>query len=172
MEDGVKSITEWVPLVASARREMRPVSDLTLALQCGGSDAFSGVSGNPLAGQLAREVVRRGGAAVLAETDELITAESWVLRSVKDREVARAFVDKVRIFRERLAAHGQTAEANPSGGNLWRGLTGISLKSLGAGMKKPVDVRLDGVLDYAERLQSCGYMFMDSPGNDLESLAG
>lgn len=173
VEAGVQQVLGWVPTSAACKREMRPVSDLRLALQCGGSDAFSGVSGNPLAGQLAREVVRRGGAAVLAETDELITAEAWILRSVRDMDVARRFVGKVKTFRDRLAAHGQTAEANPSGGNLWRGLTGISLKSLGAGMKKPADVRLDGVLDYAQRLPpEGGYQFMDSPGNDLESLAG
>jgi len=156
---------------ACARAE-RPVADLCVALQCGGSDAFSGVSGNPLAGAVARELVRRGGSAILAETDELIGAESWVLANVKDAGVARRFIDMVALFRERLGWHGQTAEANPSVGNNYRGLYNIALKSLGAGMKKPGDVRLDHVIDYGERLAGRGYAFMNSPGNDIESIAG
>lgn len=163
------------PLVAEAAASSRttcPAADICVALQCGGSDAFSGVSGNPLAGSVARELVRRGGSAILAETDELIGAESHVLKIVRNASIARRFVDFVALFRERLGWHGQTAEANPSVGNNYRGLYNIALKSLGAGMKKPVDVRLDDVLDYGERKTCNGYLFMNSPGNDIESIAG
>lgn len=161
------------PTVAVAKREPRPLSDLKVALQCGGSDAFSGISANPLVGFVARELVKYGGAALLAETDELIGAEDYITSNVRDLATAKRFVEFVRMFKERLAHHGKTAEANPSGGNKYRGLYNIVLKSLGAAQKKPADVRLDSVLDYGEHLpEAGGYCFMNSPGNDLESIAG
>ncbi|GAB5360415.1 hypothetical protein AAMO2058_000625900 [Amorphochlora amoebiformis] len=165
-------IGDLIPRVA-AKREPCPTSGLSLALQCGGSDAFSGVSGNPVAGWAAKGLIEWGGKAILAETDELIGAESYILKHVKDIDTAKRFQECVQKFRERMSWHGQTAEANPSGGNNLRGLYNIALKSLGAAKKKHKDVRLDGVLEYSETAPNeRGYYFMDSPGNDLESIAG
>jgi altronate dehydratase len=172
LEDCSRIVRGWYPLSAGVARQASPLSELKIALQCGGSDAFSGVSGNPLAGRVAREVIRHGGAASLAETDELMGAEPYMLANTRSLDVARRFLQKLAVFRERLAWHGQSAEGNPSGGNLFRGLYNISLKSIGAARKKDPDVRLDHVIDYAERMQQAGFYFMDSPGNDLESIAG
>ncbi|MCL4835941.1 MAG: UxaA family hydrolase [Caldilineaceae bacterium] len=162
----------WLEEVNATSRDLMPLSELKLALQCGGSDAFSGVSGNPLAGWVAREVVRYGGAANLAETDELIGAEPYVLQKVKDVATARHFLQLIARFQERVGWHGHTAEGNPSGGNKFRGLYNIVLKSIGAARKKDPQTRLDGVLEYGQRIAEGGYYFMDSPGNDLESIAG
>ncbi len=169
---GQAILEEWVPLVNAMPRGSEPLSALKIALQCGGSDAFSGVSGNPLAAWVAREVIRYGGSANLAETDELIGAEEYILQNVRDLPTARQFLDKIERFRERLSWHGATAEGNPSGGNNLRGLYNIAIKSIGAAMKRDPQVRLDYVIDYAERMAAPGYYFMDSPGNDLESIAG
>ena len=165
-------IEGWVPEVAAVRRTPEPTGALRLALQCGGSDAFSGVSGNALAGWVAKEVIRHGGAANLAETDELIGAEPYVLANVRDAATARKFLDKIESFKRYAANHGTTAEGNPSGGNNFRGLYNIALKSLGAARKKDPEVRLDYVIDYGQPMRPPGYYFMDSPGNDLESIAG
>jgi altronate dehydratase len=145
---------------------------LRIALQCGGSDAFSGVSANPLLGLVAKELVRHGGSANLAETDELIGAEPYVLANVRDLETARAFLNKVERFQERAGWHGESAEGNPSGGNNFRGLYNITVKSIGAARKKDPDLRLDYVIDYAQPMTARGFYFMDSPGNDLEGIAG
>ena len=169
---GVDLIDGWLPDVAGATRTPEPAGSLRLALQCGGSDAFSGVSGNALAGWVAKEVIRHGGSANLAETDELIGAEPYVLESVRDAATARRFLDKVENFKRYAANHGTTAEGNPSGGNNFRGLYNIALKSLGAARKKDPEVRLDYVIDYGQPMRPPGYYFMDSPGNDLESIAG
>jgi altronate dehydratase len=163
---------ELLQQAASSERSEQPLSGLRLALQCGGSDAFSGVSGNALAGWVAKELIRHGGAANLAETDELIGAEPYVLQNVRSREVAERFLDKIDVFKERTERHGASAQGNPSGGNNYRGLYNIALKSLGAARKKDPDVRLDHVLDYGQPMHEGGYYFMDSPGNDLESIAG
>lgn len=165
-------IEPWLPVVAAQRRTEVPLADLWIGLQCGGSDAFSGVSANPLSGAVAREVIRHGGVAVLAETDELIGAEGYVLKNVRDLPTAQRFLKTVQSFKERVGWHGHTAEGNPSGGNVYRGLYNIVLKSVGAARKLDRDVRLDHVIDYSERMPGHGFVFMDSPGNDLESVAG
>lgn len=169
---GGEIITEWLPLVNQTARTPESIAHLRVALQCGGSDAFSGVSGNPLEGAVAREIVKYGGTANLCETDELVGAEEYILQNVRDAQTAHEFLDAIETFKARLAWHGVTAEGNPSGGNQYRGLYNISLKSLGAAMKKDPAVRLDYVIQYAERLSEPGFYFMDSPGNDLEGIAG
>ncbi len=169
---GEAIVHRWLPEIAALQRTPQSLAHLNIALQCGGSDAFSGVSGNPLASSVAKEIIRYGGRANLAETDELIGAEAYILQNMRDLTTARAFLDFVAQFKERLAWHGQTAEGNPTGGNKFRGLYNIALKSIGAAMKKHPCVRLDWVVDYAERMQAPGYYFMNTPGNDLESIAG
>ena len=172
VERAAALIARCVPEVAAARRTAESAGALRLALQCGGSDAFSGVSGNALAGWVAKEVIRHGGSANLAETDELIGAEPYVLENVRDAATARKFLEKIESFKRYAANHGTTAEGNPSGGNNFRGLYNIALKSLGAARKKDPEVRLDYVIDYGQPMRLSGYYFMDSPGNDLESIAG
>jgi altronate dehydratase len=162
----------WLDEVDAARRTEVPASELRIGLQCGGSDAFSGVSANPLVAWVSGEVVRNGGGANLAETDELIGAEHYVLKNVRDLNTAKRFLSFVERFKERVSWHGHTAEDNPSGGNNFRGLYNISIKSIGAAMKKHPEVRIDRVIEYAQRMEEGGFYFMDSPGNDLESVAG
>ncbi len=172
LDRGAAIIDAWLPEANRAERQPYSLAHLNVALQCGGSDAFSGISGNPLAAWVAKEIVRYGGTSHLAETDELIGAESYMLQNVKNLDTARKFLATIEEFKTRVAWHGHTAEGNPSGGNMFRGLYNIVLKSLGAAMKRNPDVRLDGVIDYGERIEQPGFYFMNSPGNDLESIAG
>ncbi|MEM7116335.1 MAG: UxaA family hydrolase [Chloroflexota bacterium] len=169
---GTAVIKSWLDTVNAMPRMPQPLSYLNIALQCGGSDAFSGVSGNPLAGAVAQEVIRYGGKANLAETDELIGAEPYMLQNVRNLDVAKRFLNFIEEFKERVSWHGSTAEGNPSGGNRYRGLYNIVLKSIGAAMKRAPAVRLDDVVDYAEPMVEPGFYFMNTPGNDLESIAG
>lgn len=121
---------------------------------------------------MAKEVIQYGGSANLAETDELIGAESYVLDRVERIESARKFLHMVERFKERVGWHGETAEGNTSGGNNYRGLYNIYLKSLGAAAKRHPEAPIHDVIDYSQRMTSGGFYFMDSPGNDLESVAG
>ncbi len=187
LQTAAETVERWLPRVAALPRTPQSLAHLNIALQCGGSDAFSGLSGNPLASAVAKEVIRYGGRANLAETDELIGAEAYLLQNTRDLATAQAFLDFVAQFKERLAWHGQTAEGNPTGGNKLRGLYNIALKSIGAAIKRHPDVRLDWVVDYAQRMvhpardpaphetppdPAPGFYFMNTPGNDLESIAG
>lgn len=169
---GIDTINGWLESVDKVNRTEQSLENLKIALQCGGSDAFSGVSGNPLAAYVAKEVIRYGGCANLAETDELIGAEAYLLQNVRDVATARKFLKTVEEFKERVGWHGHSAEGNPSGGNNYRGLYNIAIKSIGAAMKRDPDVCLDYVISYSELMKETGYYFMDSPGNDLESIAG
>ena len=172
LAEGERIIRAWLPAAHALARTAEPIAALRIALQCGGSDAFSGVSGNPLAGALVHEVIRHGGAGNLCETDEIVGAESYLLRRTRDVATARALLEKIASFTARLAWHGVTAEANPSAGNKFRGLYNIVLKSLGAAHKKDPRTRIDHVIDYAEPMTQPGFHFMNSPGNDLEGIAG
>ena len=172
LANGAEIIGGWLESVNSVARTEQSLEHLKIALQCGGSDAFSGVSGNPLAAYVAKEVIRYGGCANLAETDELIGSEAYVLQNVRDLTTARTFLNTIERFKERVAWHGHSAEGNPSGGNNFRGLYNIAIKSIGAAMKRHPDVCLDYVINYSQLMEKSGYYFMDSPGNDLESIAG
>ena len=169
---GETMVRRWLPTVAKQTRTPEPLSELRVALQCGGSDAFSGVSGNPLAGAMVHEVIRHGGIGVLCETDELAGAESYIVKNVRDVTTARELLGKIDGFRTRLSWHGVTPESNPSAGNKLRGLYNITLKSLGAVHKKDPRTRVEHVIDYADPLGAPGFYFMNSPGNDLEGIAG
>ena len=172
LAEGEKTVKAWLGSVSAIARTDEPLSGLRIALQCGGSDAFSGVSGNPLAGAIVHEVIRNGGTGVLCETDELSGAEAYALKAVKDIETARAVLGYIAAFKARLGWHGVTPESNPSAGNKLRGLYNIALKSLGAVHKKDPRTRIDYAIDYAEPLGGPGFYFMNSPGNDLEGIAG
>ena len=172
LASGAEIINGWLDSVNSVPRTEESLAYLKIALQCGGSDAFSGISGNPLAAYVAKEVIRYGGCANLAETDELIGSEAYILQNVRDLTTARTFLDTIERFKERVSWHGHSAEGNPSGGNNFRGLYNIAIKSIGAAMKRHPDTCLDYVINYSERMEKSGYYFMDSPGNDLESIAG
>lgn len=169
---GEAIVRNWLPAVNAIERTPESVSHLKIALQCGGSDAFSGISANPLLGWISKELVCYGGSANLAETDELIGAESYVLQKVRNLETARKFLELSKEFKERAAWHGANAEGNPSGGNKYRGLYNIYLKSIGAARKKDPATRLDYAIHYADPMTESGFYFMDSPGNDLEGIAG
>lgn len=172
LEEGEATLRRWLAPISAFTRSRQSIEHLKLALQCGGSDAFSGVSANPLAGAVAKQTIRLGGSANLAETDELIGAEQYILQNVRDLATAQAFLDTIESFEQRAGWHGHSAEGNPTGGNNFRGLYNIAIKSIGAARKKDPQVRLDTVIGYAEPMRDPGYYFMDSPGNDLESVAG
>ena len=169
---GERIVRGWIDAVEHDVRTDEPLAGLRIALQCGGSDAFSGVSGNPLAGGVVHELIRHGGTGVLCETDETAGAEAYVLRNTRDIDVARGVLRHIQGFKERLSWHGVTPESNPSGGNKLRGLYNITLKSLGAVHKKDPRTPVDHVIAYADPLTAPGFYFMDSPGNDLEGIAG
>lgn len=172
LERGAQIIRGWLEVVNAAPRTALSLAHLKVALQCGGSDAYSGVSANPLIAAVAKTIIQYGGSANLAETLELVGAEAYVLQNVRDLATAQKFLGFIERYKALVRRHGASPEGNPSGGNRYRGLYNIVLKSLGAAQKRHPEARLDDAIEYAERMTAPGFYFMDSPGNDLESIAG
>ena len=168
---GLELIEEMLPEASASKREPVSVSELTLALQCGGSDAYSGMTANPALGAAATLLVRNGGTAVLAETPEIYGAEHLLTRRAVNREVGEKLVERIRWWEDYCKRNGGEMNNNPSPGNKAGGLTTILEKSLGAAAKGGV-TNLCGVYNYAERIDTRGFVFMDSPGYDPCSITG
>ena len=168
---GLELIEEMLPEAATSKREPVSVSELTLALQCGGSDAYSGMTANPALGAAATLLVRNGGTAVLAETPEIYGAEHLLTRRAVNREVGEKLVERIRWWEDYCKRNGGEMNNNPSPGNKAGGLTTILEKSLGAAAKGGV-TNLCGVYNYAERIDTKGFVFMDRPGYDPCSITG
>jgi altronate hydrolase len=171
VERGIEAVTALLPHADEARREPVPVSELMVALQCGGSDSWSGVTANPGLGVAADLVVRHGGTVVLGETTEVYGAEHLLTRRARSPEVAQALVDRIRWWEDYVAAWGASIDNNPTPGNKAGGLTTIYEKSLGAAAKAG-STPLNQVVGYAERVTERGFVHMDTPGYDPVSVTG
>ena len=166
--DFVKGILAEANVVA---RETVPLSELVLALQCGGSDGYSGVSANPALGVASDLLVRNGGTVILSETTETYGAEHLFTRRAASREVGERLVELMRWWEDYTRKNGAEINANPSPGNKAGGLTTILEKSLGA-MAKAGSTNLVDVVRYAEPVTAKGFVFMDTPGYDPVSATG
>jgi altronate hydrolase len=164
-------IREMLPQANEARRQRISASEISLALQCGGSDAYSGITANPALGAACDILVRHGGTGILAETPEIYGAEHLLTRRAVSREVGEKLVERIKWWEDYCARNGGEMNNNPSPGNKAGGLTTILEKSLGAAAKGGT-TNLTGVYKYAEPVTARGFTFMDSPGYDPASVTG
>ncbi len=171
VEAGIAAVEGLLPVANAARRTEQPISELKLALQCGGSDSWSGVTANPVVGLVSDEVVRQGGTVVLAETPEIYGAEHLLTRRAASAEVGRDLLAQVRWWEAYARRMGLAIDDNRSVGNAAGGLTTIYEKSLGA-IAKAGSTPLTGVYGYAEPVTARGFAFMNSPGYDPASVTG
>jgi len=171
VEAGIARVQALLPAADAVGRTPQPVAELRLALQCGGSDSWSGITANPVVGLVADEVVRQGGGVVLAETPEIYGAEHLLTRRAASPEIARKLLDQVRWWEAHTRRQGTEIDNNPAPGNKAGGLTTIYEKALGA-VAKSGHMPLMDVVGYAERVTARGVTFMDTPGNDPISVTG
>jgi len=168
---GVERIKQMLPFANASVRETVPASELMLALQCGGSDGYSGLTANPALGSAVDLLVRHGGTAILSETPEIFGAEHLLTRRAESEEVGRKIVDLIEWWTQYAARTGGELNNNPSPGNKQGGLTTILEKSLGAVAKGGTST-LRGVYRYAERIERKGFVYMDTPGYDPVAATG
>jgi altronate hydrolase len=169
--EGVAAVAKLMPIANTARREALPISELCLALQCGGSDGFSGITGNPALGHAVDLLVQHGATAVLSETPEIYGAEHLLTRRAVSREVGEKLIRQVRWWEDYTERNGFVIDNNPAPGNKAGGLTTIFEKSLGA-VAKGGSMPLAAVYDYAEPITKHGFVYMDTPGYDPVSATG
>ena len=171
IEMGVKKVRDMLPIVNAAQRTSCPASELKVALQCGGSDAWSGITANPALGEACDLLVSQGGTGVLAETPEIYGAEHLLTERAIDRATGDRLIGLINWWEDYTARNRGSMDNNPSPGNKKGGLTTILEKSLGAAAKGGT-TPLTGVYKYAEPVRAQGFTFMDSPGYDPASVTG
>jgi altronate hydrolase len=172
IEAARKAIVKIMERAADEKRSEVPASKIVLGLNCGGSDSFSGITANPALGWCSDRLAEFGGAAVLAETTECFGAEHLLVERARSREVAERFLGFIEGYRRYLRQfEGSNFNDNPSPGNKEGGLSNILEKSLGAMTKAGTSMMADAV-DYAERIRTPGFVFMNTPGYDPVSITG
>lgn len=168
---GIEKVRAMLPEANKAQREPCPASSLIVALQCGGSDALSGITANPALGYACDLLVAQGGTAVLAETPEIYGAEHLLTKRAATKDVGDKLISLIKWWEDYTARNKGSMDNNPSPGNKKGGLTNILEKSLGAAAKGGT-TPLTGVYKYAETVTETGFTFMDSPGYDPASVTG
>lgn len=171
IEIGIFKVKEMLPAADKSVRETCPASELMVALQCGGSDAWSGITANPALGYACDLLAAQGGTGVLAETPEIYGAEHLLTRRAATPEIGRKLIDRINWWQDYVERNNGSLDNNPSPGNKKGGLTTILEKSLGAAAKGGTSP-LNGVYKYAEPVTARGFTFMDSPGYDPVSVTG
>jgi altronate hydrolase len=171
VEKAIAFVREVLAESNNVKREPCPASELTVALQCGGSDGYSGVSANPALGAASDLLVRHGGSVILSETPETYGAEHLLTRRAVSPEVGEKLVALMRWWEDYTRRNNAEMDSNPSPGNKAGGLTTILEKSLGA-MAKAGSTNLVDVVGYAEPVTRKGFTFMDTPGFDPVAATG
>ncbi|MET0310851.1 MAG: altronate dehydratase family protein, partial [Burkholderiaceae bacterium] len=171
VEKGIALIKEMLPQANNVKREPCSASHITIGLQCGGSDGYSGISANPALGAAVDILVAHGGTAILSETPEIYGAEHLLTRRAVKREVGEKLIQRIKWWEHYTEINDGEMNNNPSPGNKAGGLTTILEKSLGA-VAKGGTTNLEAVYEYAEPVTAHGFVYMDTPGYDPVSATG
>jgi altronate hydrolase len=168
---GIELVRSMLAHANAVKRQPVPASHLTVGLQCGGSDGYSGISANPALGAAVDRLVRHGGTAILSETPEIYGGEHLLTRRAASPEVAARLIERIRWWEAYTARNRMRMDNNPSAGNKAGGLTTILEKSLGA-IAKSGTTRLEAVYEFAQAVTAKGFVYMDTPGYDPVSATG
>lgn len=171
IEAGIRAVEEMLPIANAYQRQTVPASHISIGLQCGGSDGFSGITANPALGAAMDILVSQGGTAILSETPEIHGVEYMLTRRAVSPEVGQKLLDQLDWWAEYTRGHNGQFNGVVGPGNQAGGLANIFEKSLGSAMKGGT-TPLQGVYAYAEPIQQKGFVFMDSPGYDPVSATG
>ena len=168
---GIALINEMLPQANAVKREPCSASHITIGLQCGGSDGYSGISANPALGAAVDLLVAHGGTAILSETPEIYGAEHLLTRRAVRPDIAEKLISRIKWWEHYTEINEGEMNNNPSPGNKAGGLTTILEKSLGA-VAKGGTTNLQAVYEYADPVTTHGFVYMDTPGYDPVSATG
>ena len=165
-EEGMKILRSLYAIAKDDKRTDCPLSELRIGLKCGGSDGFSGITGNPLVGELSDFIVAQGGTSILTEVPEMFGAETILMNRCKTEKLFNETVNLINNFKEYFLSHGEPVGENPSPGNKAGGISTLEDKALGC-TQKCGKAPVSGVLGYGDRLKVKGLNLLSAPGNDL-----
>lgn len=166
LEAGLEILKELYDIASKDERTEVPLSKLRIGLKCGGSDGFSGITANPLVGEISDYIVAQGGTSVLTEVPEMFGAETILMNRCKTPELFDKTVSLINNFKEYFLSHGEPVGENPSPGNKAGGISTLEDKALGC-TQKCGRAPVSGVLEYGDRLDVNGLNLLSAPGNDL-----
>lgn len=170
--EGIKQASLMAREVSQLEREDFDISELSLAIECGGSDFTSGLASNPAAGAASDLLVKAGGNVMLSETTEFIGAEHVLAKRAKTPEIGEKIIKIVKDCEERAKMlNVDIRGGQPTPGNIEGGISSIEEKSLGC-IYKAGTAPIQGVLAYGETPPGKGLYIMDTPGQDIESITG
>ncbi len=169
IEHGVGLIGKILEQVRLDRREEVPVSELKIGFKCGGSDAFSGITANPLCGSIAEKVTDLGGIAVMTEVPEMFGAETQLMNRADSPETFEKVVEMINRFKRYYLDYNMPIYENPAPGNKAGGITTLEEKSLGC-IQKGGHATVTDTLDYGEKAHVPGLNLLTGPGNDSVSI--
>ena len=166
-EAAMEALEKLYAAAVKERRTPCPLSELHIAENCGGSDGFSGITGNRLAGRLTdRFIGTYGGTVNMTEVPEMFGAEQFLMNRAKDEKTFQDVVWLIQSFKDYIAKYGASANGNPSFGNRQGGISTIEDKSMGC-CQKSGTCTVTGVVPYAERAKEKGLNLVWGPGSDL-----
>ena len=168
---GIRAIEAMLPAANAFQRQPVSASHIKIGLECGGSDGFSGITANPALGAAMDILVRHGGTAILSETPEIHGVEYMLTRRAVTPEVGQKLLDRLAWWERYTAGHNAQFNGVVGHGNQQGGLANIFEKSLGSAMKGGT-TPLQAVYEYAEPIDTPGFVFMDSPGYDPVAATG
>jgi len=169
---GIEITKKFLAELGAQQRVPAPVSQLMVGLECGGSDAFSGVTANPAVGAAADQFVREGATVILAETTEMIGTAHILKRRCATPELGEQVERLVNEHEKHVRASlGELAGMVIAPGNIEGGLSSITEKSLGC-ITKGGTTPINEMVEYAGVPSKCGLVIMDTPGYDIDSMAG
>jgi altronate hydrolase len=171
VQAGIDAVKKMLPFANNVKRERVPASHITVGLQCGGSDGYSGITANPALGAAVDLLVQHGGTGILSETPEIYGAEHLLTRRAVSRVVGEKLIERIKWWEDYTARNKGEMNNNPTPGNKAGGLTTILEKSLGA-VAKGGSTNLVDVYEYAEPVKARGFVYMDTPGYDPVSATG
>lgn len=166
IEAGTEIVKELCSYADTFHREPCDAALLTIGLKCGGSDGFSGITANPLVGEISNRLVAAGGTSILTEVPEMFGAETLLMNRARNKEVFDKTVALVNNFKEYFMNYGEKINENPSPGNKAGGVTTLEDKSLGC-VQKGGQALVEDVLSYGDRVSKKGLNLLQAPGNDL-----
>lgn len=163
----IKDSYEGIKKANETERKPAPITRLNIGLECGGSDGFSGISANPVLGEVSDIIAAVGGTTMLAEFPELCGVEQELVNRCINDEDGVKFLKLMKDFEESVVAAGSGFDMNPSPGNIKDGLITDAMKSAGAS-KKGGSAPIVEVLDFTEYATKPGLNLLCTPGNDAE----
>lgn len=169
IDSALRILKELCEKASKEKRQKVSAEKLNIGFKCGGSDAFSGVTANPLCGRITEKFVSFGSGVILTEVPEMFGAETLLMNRAESEEVFNSAVKMINGFKEYFKRHGQTVYENPSPGNKKGGITTLEEKSLGC-IQKGGKAAVTAVLDYGEQCRESGLNLLTGPGNDMVSV--